>query len=197
MGTKEEFMAGFDAGYEKELPEELLEEYYIIEYLGSAGDCDTLLVKHKASGKKLVAKCYFGGGTNFECSGAKLLSKIDSDAVPRYEKECQNETCRCILREYIEGMTLAEYARANHLTEESITEIAAELVNIMKLLHESEPAIIHRDIKPENIIIREDKSLVLIDFGISRVYKKEGTSDTIFCGTRNFAPPEPILFMNG
>lgn len=195
MGTKEEFMAGFDAGYEKALPEEFLAEYYIIEYLGTAEDCDTLLVKHKTSRKKLVAKCYFGDGTNFECCIAKLLSKINSDAVPRYEREYQNETCRCILREYIEGMTLAEYARANQLTEETITEIAAELVNIMKLLHESEPVIIHRDIKPENIIIREDKSLVLIDFGISRIYKKERASDTIFCGTRNFAPPEQYGFM--
>lgn len=195
MGTKEEFIAGFDAGYEKTLPEELLEEYCVIEYLGAAADCDTLLVKHKASGKKLVAKCYFGDGTHFEYSAEKLLSGIDSDAIPRYVRECQNETCRCILREYIEGMTLAEYARVTPLTEETITEIATQLVKIMKLLHESEPVIIHRDIKPENIIIREDKSLALIDFGISRVYKKEGTSDTIFCGTRNFAPPEQYGFM--
>lgn len=195
MGITEEFMAGFDEGYEKALPEEFLEKYYIIEYLGAAENCDTLLVKDKISGKKLVAKCYFGDATNFEYSGAKLLSKIDNDAVPHYEKECRNETCRCILREYIEGMTLAEYAGTNYLTEESITEIATKLVNIMKLLHEAEPVIIHRDIKPENIIIREDKSLALIDFGISRVYKKEKTSDTIWGGTRNFAPPEQYGFM--
>ncbi len=195
MTTKEEFTAAFDAGYENILPEELLKEYDIIERLGTAEENDTLLVTSKNTRKKMVVKCYFGDEIRFESSVEGLLSKIDSNAIPHYEEVYRNDKCRCILREYVEGMTLTEYAAANCLTPEAVTELAIKLVWIMRLLHESEPAIIHRDIKPENIIIKEDQSLVLIDFGISRVYKKEGTADTTFCGTRNFAPPEQYGFM--
>ncbi len=51
-------------------------------------------------------------------------------------------------------MTLSRYGSVTHLTSETITEIAAELVNIMKLLHEPKPVIIHPDIKTKNIINR-------------------------------------------
>ncbi len=195
MGIKEDFMADFDTDYEKALPEQLLNNYYIIERLSAAENCDTLLVQKKADGTKHVAKCYPEGETSFESSGAGLISKIDSRSIPHYENVKKNEKYRCIIREYVEGITLAEYAKTNILARETIIRIAMELAGIMKLLHESDPVIIHRDIKPENIIIKEDKSLVLIDFGISRVYKKEGTSDTVFSGTRNFAPPEQYGFM--
>lgn len=195
MGVKEDFLAGFDADYEKALPDGLLRSYYIIECMSVAESCETLLLQQKTDGKKFVAKCYIKNGANYESSGEKLISQIDSNAIPHYGKEFENEKYWCILREYIEGVTLAEYAKMNILTREAITGIAMELVCIMELLHQSEPVIIHRDIKPENIIIREDKSVVLIDFGISRIYKKGGTSDTVFSGTRNFAPPEQYGFM--
>jgi len=195
MGVKEDFIAGFDEDYEKALPDGLLSGYYIIERMSAAENCETLLVQRKTDRKKFVAKCYFKNGIDFEASGEKLISEIDSNAIPHYGKEFENEKYWCILREYIEGVTLAEYAKMNILTREAITGIAMELVCIMKLLHESEPVIIHRDIKPENIIIRQDRSVVLIDFGISRVYKEGGTSDTVFSGTRNFAPPEQYGFM--
>lgn len=195
MGIKEDFMACFDTDYEKTLPKELITNYYIVECLSVAEHCDTLLLQKKADGTKHVAKCYPESGISLESSGAGLISKIDSRCIPHYEDEYQNENYKCIIREYVEGITLAEYAKTNILDREIIIRIAIELAGIMKLLHESEPVIIHRDIKPENIIIRKDQSLALIDFGISRIYKKEGTSDTIFAGTRNFAPPEQYGFM--
>ena len=64
----------------------------------------------------------------------------------------------------------------------------------MRTLHEAEPVVIHRDIKPQNIIIRSDGSLALIDFGISRIYKKGAKEDTVFSGTEEFAAPEQFGF---
>lgn len=90
----------------------------------------------------------------------------------QYGDEYKNERRCCIIREYVEGVTLTEYARTNILSREEIVRIAMELAGAMKFLHESDPVIIHRDIKPDNIIIRADKSLVLIDFGISRLIRR-------------------------
>ena len=196
VGAREEFMAEFDAGYEAGLPEELLDHYFIIEHLSSAEYCETLLVQDKADKSIHVAKCYLSDEGDYYGMGiADLMTKINSPSVPRYEEEYKNQTYHCILREYIEGVTLTEYARRNILSREEIIRIATELAGIMKLLHQADSVIIHRDIKPDNIIIREDRSLVLIDFGISRLYKEGGRADTIFCGTRNYASPEQYGFM--
>lgn len=195
MNYCEAFMSGFDPEYENALPEPLRKDFDIIERLGSSGDCETLLVMSRETRRKMVAKCFFGDAVHIEDSVAALRAKTKTTSIPEYGPIYQSETCQCILREYIEGTTLAAYAQTHRMTEEAVTELAISLVRVMKLLHESEPVMIHRDIKPENIIIREDHSLVLIDFGISRIYEKEKTSDTVFCGTRNYAPPEQYGFM--
>lgn len=192
MADREAFTASFDAGYENSLPEEFLAKYHIIECMNSAKDRDTLLVQDKTSGKKRVAKCYFGDGGGAVQSMDPLLSFSDASFQ---KEEYQNAGCLCVLREYVEGVTLAEYAKTHRLTEARITDLALKLVSAMKKLHESDPVIIHRDIKPENIIVRDDESLVLIDFGISRIYKEDQTCDTVFSGTRNYAPPEQYGFM--
>lgn len=187
MGTNETFEEYYDESYEASLPHELTEDYDIVECLSCVEGCDTLLVKNKQTGEKMVAKCYTGDSV--------LFDRMETEAMPYFAGKYKNDKYRCILREYIEGVSLDEYVKTNRMTEDIILDIAIELVKAMKKLHDSNPVIIHRDIKPQNIIVKEDGSIALIDFGISRVYKKDGTVDTIFCGTEDFAPPEQYGFM--
>lgn len=115
--------------------------------------------------------------------------------LPRFEGEYKNDEYRCICREYIEGIPLDEYVIKTHMTSEKLENIAIGLATTMKSLHDSRPSIIHRDIKPSNIIIKEDGSVALIDFGISRVSKDDVENDTFCYGTERFAPPEQFGFM--
>lgn len=195
MSIHEEFEACYDKSFEEILPAQLLEQYYILECLSCTDGCDTLLVEEKTTGKRIVAKCYTRDSILSEQAEIAQLEGVDSTAIPRFVGEYKNEKCRCVLREYIEGTPLDKFVIANRMTEHIITDMAIELANIMKLLHSAEPVIIHRDIKPQNIIVKEDGSLALIDFGISRIYKKDVTADTICYGTQDFAPPEQYGFM--
>ncbi|MDD6207138.1 MAG: protein kinase [Clostridiales bacterium] len=192
MGKNETFEQFFDGEYEASFPTELIERYDIVECLSVTEGCDTLLVVQKDNNRKLVAKCYRAGTLLFE---QEEFFKLKCEAVPEYVGEYRNDRYRCVLREYIEGVPLDEYVRKNYITEDVILDIAMKLAEIMKTLHSFKPVIIHRDIKPENIIVREGGDLALIDFGISRIYKEKETSDTIFCGTKDFAPPEQYGFM--
>ena len=79
------------------------------------------------------------------------------------------------------------------LTEEEVREFGIELCRQLAILHAAEPPIIHRDVKPQNIILREDGTPVLIDFGISRVYTSK-EADSLIMGTQGFAPPEQYGF---
>lgn len=186
----------FDAcgSYEAELPRELVEAYDIIECLSVSEGCDTLLIQKKENGQKAVAKCCRRGGDLYEQENHASQENLCAE-VPYFMGEYKNEHYRCIVREYMEGISLDQYVKGHIMTEDVARDLAIALAKAMKVLHESDPVIIHRDIKPENIIVREDGSVALIDFGISRVYKKEAASDTVFCGTEGFAPPEQYGFM--
>lgn len=195
MNAIKEFRAYYNSGYKEALPRELIENYDIMECLNSAAECDTLLVRQKDSGKKVVAKCYTRSSPQYDMEELTQLGIAENKAIPQYIGEYKNEEYRCVLREYIEGTSLDEYASAKSLSQDDLTELAIGLANAMKVLHEGEPAIIHRDIKPENIIIKEDGTIALIDLGISRIFKKDKDADTVFCGTEKFAPPEQYGFM--
>lgn len=184
-----------DASMEKLLPEDLTERYYILERLNSANGCDTLLVSDKKENTKYVAKCYSKTNPLYESTESEQIKNIENRAVPFFAGEYCNEEYRCVLREYVEGISLDAYMKLGRVTEKEIVDIAIKLVKEMKVLHDSRPSIIHRDIKPQNIIIKEDKSVALIDFGISRIYKENENEDTVFGGTRFFAPPEQYGFM--
>ena len=58
MESYEAFYNFYGEGYEDTLPRELVEAYDIVECLSCVEGCDTLLLKQKSTGKKMVAKCY-------------------------------------------------------------------------------------------------------------------------------------------
>lgn len=196
MDFKDEFQSYYDEYcYEKNFPRELVEKYTILKCLKHTEDCETLLMKERDTGKKAVAKCYAKQSFFFSQKEAEELKNIGSNVLPSFEGEYKNQEYRCICREYIEGIPLDEYMINTHITTGLIEDIAIGLATTMKSLHDSKPPIIHRDIKPSNIIIKEDGSVALIDFGISRVSKDKAASDTFCYGTEGFAPPEQFGFM--
>lgn len=195
MDIKSAFMETYDDSLEKALPSELLEQYYILECLNSSDGCYTLLVSHRRTAEKYIAKCYSRLSPLFDTTEPAIMTVIESDVIPRFAGEYHSEEYRCVLREYVEGVSLYEYVKARQLTEEEISDIAIKLAVAMKKLHSMENPIIHRDIKPQNIIVKKDGSIVLIDLGISRIYKEEESEDTVLAGTQDFASPEQYGFM--
>ncbi len=66
-----------------------------------------------------------------------------------------------------------------------------KLLDVLDYLHTQDPPIIHRDVKPSNLKLRQNDTLVLVDFGIAKEYSPEGDA---FSGatavTPGFSPAE-------
>jgi hypothetical protein len=92
--------------------------------------------------------------------------------------------------DFIEGTDLEdELAKQNgSLPESRVIEIARELCDVLSYLHSFHPPIIYRDMKPGNVILTPEGRVVLIDFGIARIFTPQGKATLI--GTPGFAPPE-------
>ena len=92
--------------------------------------------------------------------------------------------------EYVEGKTLAQIVQANGaFKEQEAISIFTRLLDAFSYIHGR--SCIHRDVKPSNIMIREDGSLCVIDFGIAKD-SRTSTGKTIgrIVGTDGYMSPE-------
>ncbi len=94
-----------------------------------------------------------------------------------------------IAMEYFPADDLRERIRQGLTPLEAIT-IARQMTEALKVLHDA--GVLHRDLKPGNIMLREDGSPVLIDFGMSkqRDLSADITSVGQIFGTPYYMSPE-------
>ena len=97
--------------------------------------------------------------------------------------------------EYVEGVALKHYGRGqqNQLTPHRVVSVIAEVCKAIDFSHRK--GIIHRDIKPANIMIANDGSVKLLDFGIAISTTADEASGTgrPALGTPNYVSPEQVL----
>lgn len=171
-------------------PQGFLKDYEPFECLADSERAETLLVKNKRTGMFYVAKCYLNDQAVSHTSEADILKKLRHTGLPRFVDEYQSDTMLCVIREYVEGTPLHQWAAEVKPGTAAAVRIALKLCDLLVYLHGQSPPIIHRDIKPQNLIVGTDGELWLIDFGISRLYQADGTGDTACLGTQDFAAPE-------
>lgn len=183
----EEFLTNFD---DSRFPSGFLEDYELMECLSNNQMGETLLVKNRQTSEHFVAKCYSDKTLLSHITESDLLKKLHNDWLPAFIAEYQNDEMLCVVREYVDGTPLDQYAVENGLTQEQVISIGVQLCDAISCLHEQTPPIIHRDIKPQNIVMDKGGNPRLIDFGSSRVYDETAQEDTVCFGTKHFAAPE-------
>jgi serine/threonine protein kinase len=100
-----------------------------------------------------------------------------------------------IVFEYVEGETLKQ--RIRRLGRLPIGEAVAYAIEIARALEAAHARhIVHRDVKPQNVLIDEEGSAKVTDFGIARMLddEEEGlTADGRVLGTTDYVSPEQAL----
>lgn len=119
------------------------------------------------------------------------LRKIrNPNAVVVYDYVYENGNTY-ILEENVAGRTIEECI--NHdgfFLEDRTAQIIIDVCNALEPLHKEAPPVVHNDINPSNIKIRDDGSVKLFDFDISRLYIKGQNQNTMLFGTEEYASPE-------
>jgi eukaryotic-like serine/threonine-protein kinase len=144
----------------------------------------------------------------------KLLNRevsSDSDELERFRREAravaqlshphvvgvidagEDEGRPYIVFEYVEGETLKE--RIRRLGRLPVPEAVAYAIEIARALGAAHARhIVHRDVKPQNVLIDEEGSAKVTDFGIARTLDEEGlTADGRVIGTTDYVSPEQAL----
>jgi serine/threonine protein kinase len=72
-----------------------------------------------------------------------------------------------IAMEYVEGISLRELLKKGPIPYSRALSIASQLAKALSAAHKMR--VVHRDIKPENIIVTEDGTVKILDFGIAKL----------------------------
>ena len=97
-----------------------------------------------------------------------------------------------IAMEFVKGRELRDYFEANErFTLPEVNRLMGEI--LAALGHAHAHGVVHRDIKPANIIVLDNGSLKIADFGIARIEKSELTQVGTMMGTPSYMSPEQFI----
>jgi len=167
-------------------------KYEIIKTLGKGGMGVVYLCKNKMLGNLWAIKEVIKDTKNIDIlTEANILKDLNHPGIRRIVDTFYENNNLYMVQDYVEGQTLKEYVKANgKMQTKKICHITSDLCDIVDYLHNQNPAIIYRDIKPSNIMITTSEKVVLIDFGISKIYKSDKSQDTVCAGSNGYAAPE-------
>ena len=127
---------------------------------------------------------------NFERE-ANILVTLNHPAIPKIFDFFTYKDRSYLVEEYVSGRDLEAIlkARTDFIPEDQIIGWAIELCDVLEFLHNHKPEpIIFRDMKPSNIMINAHNRVVLVDFGIAKVFTTNQKGTMI--GTEGYSPPE-------
>lgn len=176
------------------LPEDMHEHWTVYECLKESEDSSTFLVKETATGILCVLKWGRNRQTEFLRNEMEIMKKMADrklSGIPKAYRIFEENGEVYLVREYIEGMSLAQMVlQKGGISEAEICRISRKICQTAEQFQNPDEPMIHRDIKPENIVVTPGGEVVFIDFGTMRSYKKDGSRDTFVVGTRGTAAPE-------
>lgn len=163
-----------------------VKEFFPDEMVDRAEDGKTVLVLDEVNGEEYQRE------TTAYLREARVLAEFSKfpGIVAIKDLFYENNTGYLIM-EFLENGNLRKYvdSQGGWLGVKEALELMEPVISVLGRLHKS--GLIHRDISPDNIMMDEDGSMKLIDFGGS---KKVGLNNQqVFLGKWGFAPLEQML----
>ena len=170
-----------------------IEEFNIIERLGSGGYSVVYLVQNKKSGRKYALKCadrFKKGKDRSErtYTEIKVLEKLKHKNIIRLKGWFEDKNTVYLVLEYISGKDCSKFFKHTLPDKTQIKYIMKQLIEAVLYTHSKNIA--HRDIKLENILIDENFNIKLTDFGLCGIKKNKYDMFDTSLGTVRYTAPE-------
>lgn len=98
----------------------------------------------------------------------QILARIENPYVARLIDGGTTEAgLPYFVMEYVEGQPVTQYCDAHTLNTRDRLELFAKICSAVRYAHERN--ILHRDLKPSNLLVKQDGTPKLLDFGIAKI----------------------------
>ena len=172
------------------------DRYEIIRSIGEGGMANVYLAYDTILNRNVAVKILRGDLANdekfvrrFQREAISASSLNHPNIVEMYDVG-EDDGKYFIVMEYLEGQTLKTLIKKRGaLTLSEVVDIMTQLTSGLECAHES--YIIHRDIKPQNVLILDDGTVKITDFGIAMALNSnELTQTNSVMGSVHYLPPE-------
>ena len=174
-----------------------LENYTFLKTIGEGTFGKVKLALHKLTQEKVAIKIL----EKKKINSKKDLERIEKEIkymkilnhpnIVKIYEIIEDENNFYIVMEYVPGGELFNYIVKNkRLTENEASFFYSQIIHIIQEIHKHK--ICHRDLKPENLLLTQNKTIKIIDFGLSNEYIDYLMTP---CGSPCYASPEVIKGM--
>jgi len=175
--------------------------YKIVRELGRGAMGVVYLATDPTIGRPVAIKTIRLGEVSNAEERARLRERLFREArsagvlshpgiVTIYDMESQDDLAY-IAMEYVNGPTLDQLLSGPPLGPERMFSILGQTAVALDYAHQK--GIVHRDIKPANIMVAEDGSVKITDFGIAKINTSEQFTMTgTIVGTPHYMAPEQV-----
>lgn len=173
-----------------------IDKYQVVDFLGKGGMGTVYRARHLRLDKEVAIKilpphlaCDDEFVMRFERE-ARAAAQLDHPSIVRVSDFGKYQEQYIIEMEFVRGISLEKYLRAKgKIPIPEAVRILRDCTRALALAHGK--GIVHRDIKPENIMVLEDGSLKIMDFGLAKLMQQSGAlTQSAVLGTPFYMAPE-------
>ncbi len=142
---------------------------------------------------------------------ASVLFTVRSKHLPEVYDAFEANRRFYLVMQLIEGQNLLQLLRARiapaplgmqqphqlaqgPCSEQEVLSWLLPIMDVLQELHSRNPAVMHRDIKPGNIVLTPQNSAVLVDFGLTKLYDPQSSTQSLVKAvSEGFSPIEQYL----
>lgn len=170
--------------------------YEITESIGEGGMADVYKANDNVENKIVAVKILkkeFAENEEFVRrfrNESKAIAVLSHPNIVKVFDVGFTDKIQFIVMEYIDGITLKEYMeKEGVLTWKDSVHFIIQILRALQHAHNK--GIVHRDIKPQNIMMFDDGTIKVMDFGIAKFAREDGkTATDQAIGSVHYISPE-------
>ena len=146
--------------------------YRILKLLGEGGMGVVYLAERSDLGTKVAVKILRDAWLSPArrerfASEQRTLAQLNHPSIARlYDADTLDDGTPWFVMEYVDGIPLTHYCLKHECSVEQRLHLFRSVCEAVQHAHSH--AVIHRDLKPSNILVKNDGSVRLLDFGIAK-----------------------------
>jgi eukaryotic-like serine/threonine-protein kinase len=154
------------------LPTQNFGPYRLIRLLGEGGMGTVYLAERTDLGTQVAIKVLRDAWLSPArrerfAAEQRTLAQLNHPSIARlYDADALPDGTPWFSMEYVEGTPITEYCSLQHCSVEQRLQLFRSVCEAVQYAHSE--AVIHRDLKPSNILVKQDGSIRLLDFGIAK-----------------------------
>src|SRR6266566_8068656 len=147
--------------------------YQVLSRIGRGGMGEVFLAQDTSLGRRVALKLLRSDFTRIEerlrrfQQEARAASALNHPNILTIHEIGHDGSLHFMATEYVEGETLRQHLARARITVGQTLDVAIQVASALAAAHQA--GIIHRDIKPENIMLRTDRNVKVLDFGLAKL----------------------------